>query len=197
MGQLLELIGASIIGAMIMLIGIGLNFQINESSREIFQNTYNQRAAITSGQVIEYDFYKAGYKATSEKLIQADSSTIKFKSDIDDNGTVDTVYYYLGSKDSLKSTTNPNDKKLFRKINSQTANTVALVTRFLLTYKDSIGNTLSYSSLTNAATRAKVRSIRVYIKTELPDPVYTTSNRDIKSYNPLDWKKTIRPKNLF
>ncbi|MFA7227558.1 MAG: hypothetical protein WC061_00870 [Melioribacteraceae bacterium] len=197
MGQLLELIGASVIGGMIMLIGLSLNFQINESSREIFQNTYTQRSAITAGQILEYDFYKAGYRTTGAKLIQADSSIIKFKADLDDNGAADTVMYYLSSTDSMVTTTNPNDRKLLRKINSQSAGPVSVVTRFLLSYKDSIGNNLSYASLTSPAIRAKVRSIRVYVKTELPDAINNTHNPDVQLYNPLDWQKTIRPKNLF
>jgi len=82
MGQLLELLGASIIGGFIMLIGLALNMQISDSSREIFQSTYNQRSAITASQVIEYDLYKAGYAATGEKITQADSNAVKFRSDL-------------------------------------------------------------------------------------------------------------------
>ncbi len=197
MGQLLELIGASLIGALIMLIGLSLNLQINDSSREIFQSSYNQYSSITAEQVIDYDFYKAGYRETGEKLIQADSSIIKFKADLDDNGTADTVSYYLGTKESLTATNNPNDMQLYRKINSQSAGLVSLVTRFLLTYTDSTGNNLTYASLTNPVNRAKVRAIKVYVKCELPEAINNPYNPDILSYNPVDWRKTIRPKNLF
>lgn len=197
MGQLLELIGASLIGALIMLIGLSLNMQINASSTEIFQSSYNQYSSITTKQIIVYDFYKAGYRATGDKLIQADSSTIKFQGDIDDNGVADTVFYYLGTKASLATTNNPNDMQLYRKINNQAASMVSIVTRFLLTYKDELGNNLTYASLTNPDTRAKVRAIKVYVKCELPDAINHPSDPSVLSYNPVDWRKTIRPKNLF
>jgi len=197
MGQLLELIGASMIGALIMLIGLSLNMQINASSSEIFQSSYNQYSSITANQIIVYDFYKAGYRSTGNKLIQADSSIIKFQGDIDDNGNADTVSYYLGTKASLTATKNPNDMQLYRKINNQAASMVSIVTRFLLTYKDSLGNNLTYSSLTNPATRAKVRAIKVYVKCELPDAINRPYDPSVLFYNPVDWFRTIRPKNLF
>ena len=189
MGQLLELLGASIIGGFIMLIGLALNMQISDSSREIFQSTYNQRSAITASQVIEYDLYKAGYGVTGEKVMQADSNGIKFKSDFDKNGTIDTIYYYTGATSAMTSTSNPNDKQLFRKINSQSPNLVSVITRFNIVYYDSIGNQLSYPSLSSSVQRLKIRGMRTYVKTELPDAINNI-------YNPMEWRKMIRPKNL-
>lgn len=190
MGQLLELLGASIIGIFIMLIGFTLNMQISDSSREIFQSTYNQRSAITSTQVIEYDLYKAGYAAAGEKIIQADSNAVKFRSDFDNNGTIDTIYYYTGATSAMTLTSNPNDKELFRKINSQSPNLVSVITRFNIVYYDSIGNQLSYSSLSSSVQRAKIRGVRTYVKTELPDAINNL-------YNPMEWREIIRPKNLL
>lgn len=189
MGQLLELLGASIIGGIIMLIGFVLNMQISDSSREIFQSTNNQRNAITAAQVIEYDLYKAGYGITGEKVLQADSNAVKFKSDIDNNGTIDTIYYYIGATSSMTSTTNPNDKQLYRKINNQSANLVSIITRFNLVYYDSTGNQLSYPSLSSSIHRAEIRGIRTYVKTELPDAINN-------HYNPMEWREMIRPRNL-
>lgn len=189
MGQLLELLGASIIGGFIMFIALALNMQISDSSREIFQSTYNQRSAITASQVIEYDLYKVGYGVSGEKVMQADSNAVKFKSDLDNNGTIDTIYYYTGATSAMTSTSNPNDKQLFRKINNQSANLVSVITRFNLVYYDSIGNQLNYSFLSSAVQRLKIRGMRTYVKTELPDAINNL-------YNPMEWREMIRPKNL-
>jgi hypothetical protein len=43
--------------------------------------------------------------------------------------------------------------------------------------------------LINPSERNKIKGIMVYVKTELPDEI-----KD--QYNPLEWRKTIRPKNL-
>jgi hypothetical protein len=189
MGQLLELLGASIIGGFIMLIALTLNMQISDSAREIFQSTYNQRSAITASQVIEYDFYKAGYGVTSEKVIHADSNAVKFRSDLDNNGTIDTIYYYTGATSAMTSTTNPNDKQLYRKVSSQSANLVSIITRFNIVYYDSIGNQLNYSTLSSSVQRSKIRGMRAYVKTELPDAINNL-------YNPMEWREMIRSKNL-
>ena len=171
------------------MIGFALNMQISDSSREIFQSTNNQRSAITATQVIEYDLYKTGYGVSGEKVIQADSNVVKFKTDLDNNGTIDTIYYFIGNTSAMASTSNPNDKQLFRKINNQPANLVSVITRFNLVYYDSIGNQLNYSSLSSSVQREKIRAMRAYVKTELPDALNNL-------YSPMEWREMIRPKNL-
>lgn len=188
MSEIIKLIGANVIAGFVILIILSLNVRMSDAANQLYQDTFNQRSAITSAQILEYDFYKIGYGVTGNKIIQADSSTIRFLSDVDNNGIVDTVTYYTGSKSSLTSTTNPNDMQLFRKMNQAIYN-VSIVTRFNLTYSDSSGSNLSYLSLTNQAIRSKIKIIQIYIKTELPDAANN-------SYSPLDWRKKVRPKNL-
>ncbi|TSA26546.1 MAG: hypothetical protein D4R68_07095, partial [Ignavibacteriales bacterium] len=80
------------------------------------------------------------------------------------------------------------DKLLYRKVN-QTVTTASVVTRFYMQYYDSLLNKLSYASLTNAATRANIRTIRVLVKSELADSVSA-------NYSPVEWRKEYRPRNL-
>lgn len=189
MSEIIKLIGANVIAGFVILIILSLNMRMSDSANQLYQDTFNQRNAITSAQILEYDFYKIGYNVTGNKIIQADSSIIKYLSDVDNNGTVDTVTYYTGSKTALTSTANPNDMELFRKLN-QTINSISIVTRFYLSYFDSANTNLPYATLTNQSSRDKIRTIQVLVKTELPD---STGNL----YSPVDWRKKIRPKNLF
>ncbi|MCL4547779.1 MAG: hypothetical protein M1495_04340 [Bacteroidetes bacterium] len=189
MSEIIKLIGANVIAGFVILIILSLNMRMSDSANQLYQDTFNQRNAITSAQILEYDFYKMGYGVTGNKILQADSSVIKYLSDVDNNGTVDTVTYYTGSKTALTSTANPNDMELFRKLN-QTISSISIVTRFNLSYFDSSNANLSYASLTSQLTRAKIRTIQVLVKTELPD---STGNL----YSPVDWRKRIRPRNLF
>lgn len=189
MGQLLELLGATVIGAFVILLILNLNLQMNENTRQLTQDTYTQNSSATSLSILEYDLYKAGFRTTGNKILLADSNQVKFRTDINNNGSIDTVYYYTGSTTAMNSTTNPNDKQLYRKING-TINTAAIITSFNLVYYDSLGNQLSYASLSSAVTRAKIRSIRTYIKLELPDAIDNY-------YNPVEIRRIIRPKNLF
>lgn len=188
MSDLIELLGSIVIGAYIVLIILALNMRMNTSATEFYQDTFNQRSVITAADILDYDFYKIGYKASSAKIVQADSSTIKYASDYDNNGTMDTISYYLSSTSAMSSTKNPRDKLLFRKVN-QTVNTASVVTRFYIQYYDSLLNKFSYASLTNATNRANIRTIRILVKSELADSINTT-------YSPVEWRKEYRPRNL-
>lgn len=149
---LMDIIGSMIIGGMLMLI----LFRLNDAATE---NTYNYGGELTSQQnlativqILENDFRKIGYCKDWVKLpdptkaiLLADSTRIKFLTDIDNDGNVDTMYYYLGPLSELSSTPNPRDRLLYRVINNETPSGVNLgVTLFHLTYYDALGDELSF-----------------------------------------------------
>lgn len=190
MGQLLELIGSTIIAGFVILILLRLNSQIGDAATELHQQTFNQRNAVTVGDVLEHDFAKIGYRVTiGDKIIQADSNRIIFRTDIDNNGTIDTIDYSLTTPDSLSSTPNPLDRILLRKVGNAIPRITSMVTRFRLIYYDSVNNEISYGSLASSAFRNKIRGIRMYTKYELP---FMVNN----SYNPTELRRIFRPKNL-
>ncbi len=195
MAQLLEILGASAIGGFIIFMMLNLNMNINTSAREIFLNTNTQRSAATTARYFEYHLYKIGYRTTGDKILLADSIALRYRSDFDNNGTVDTVYYYLGTKTAMGSTPNPNDRQLFRRENNAAPGIASVVTQFRLTYFDSSGTIIPYSSLGSSAERRKIRTVRAYIRFELPEPSYNQYNPVLR-YNPVEWQKIIRPKNL-
>jgi hypothetical protein len=190
MQSIIELLGANVIGGMIMLIGITLNIQINDAARDIFEDTYQLRNSITAFQIIDYDLHKAGYGVAGEKIVIADSNAFKFKADLQNNGTIRTVYYYVSSDSVMSSTNNPNDKQMLRKIDASNPNTVSTITRLNFAYYDSIGNQISYASLSNAVNRTKIRSIRIYVREEAPEMLNGI-------YKPIEWRTIIRPTNLL
>lgn len=128
--------------------------RLSDSSAE---KTYNysgelslQQNLATIAQVIEYDFRKMGYCANwqnfpdpSKAIAQADSSSIKFYSDIDNDGDIDSIRYYLGLTSELTSTPNPRDRLLYRVVNTSTPTEVNLgITQFYLIYFDALGDTV-------------------------------------------------------
>ena len=188
MSDLIELLGSIVIAAYIILIIIALNIRMNNSATQFYQDTFNQRSVISAADILDYDFYKIGYKASSAKIVQADSSTIKYATDYDNTGTIDTISYYLSSTSAMSSTKNPRDKLLYRKVN-QTVTTASVVTRFYMQFYDSLLNKFSYASLTNPTNRANIRTIRVLVRSELADSVSA-------NYSPVEWRKEYRPRNL-
>jgi len=190
MGYLLDIVGSFIIAGMVIMMLMAININTTTASSVILFTTIEQRKMTDVSELIEYDFYKIGYRIDVDKISIADSNEIKFYTDIDNNDLADSIHYFLGDITDLSYTYNPNDKPLYRQRNDQDSLlTEYPVVDFQLSYFDSIGNTLAYSSLTNSAGRELIKSIKIEIKVEsdeLYDDKYQTSK----------WKKKISPKNL-
>jgi len=149
---MLDIMGSTIIGGILM-----MNlFQINNSAVE---NNYTgngeliaQTNLATIVEILELDIRKIGYCADWQKIpiptkaiLSADSTSIKYLTDVDSDGIVDTMHYYLGPTSELLSTPNPRDRLLYRVVNSETPVGVNLgVTQFNLTFFDVLGNLINF-----------------------------------------------------
>ena len=121
MSYWLDLIGSYIMGGTVILMIVGLNVYISNSATDNLYTNIAQSNITTTSEIIHNDFYKIGYKVSGNKIVIADSNQIKFYSDIDNNGTIDSIYYYTGTASQLTSTQNPNDKLLYRVFNNSSA----------------------------------------------------------------------------
>jgi hypothetical protein len=149
---LMDILGSTIIGGILM-----MNlFQINGTAVE---NNYTGSGELTAQQnlativqVLENDFRKIGYCADWQKIpiptqaiIAADSTSIKFLTDVDSDGNVDSMYYYLGPTSELLMTPNPKDRLLYTVVNSEAPVGINLgVTQFNLTFFDVLGNLINF-----------------------------------------------------
>ena len=189
MNYLLDIIVATFFGGFILLMIIKLSTDISASSYEMQSHQISQENAIETVKTLEFDLYKVGYKVTGEKIKIADSTTIKYFADIDNNDVIDSIKYYIGNESDLPNTTNPNDKPFYRKRNNNQAEMIGTVTTFNFAYFDSTGALLSYSDLANASEREKIRSIRALIGFEANEPYESV-------YQGVDFLRRISPKNL-
>ncbi len=181
---MLDLLGSFLIGGTIILMIVNLNIAINNSGQEIFKSTYSQSAAVSSALTVENDLYKAGYRSTGNKILMADSTNIIFTGDLDNNNIQDTVYFYRGI---LSATA---DYPLFRQVNFGTAIMVGQYSVCVFVYYDSLGNNISYSSLSSQTGRNAIRSIEFTAQVKWPVP-----NED-SLYQSTVWRKLISPRNL-
>ena len=188
MNYLIDIVGSSVIGAIVFLVLMNLNMNMNTSSGENLFLNVAQREATTTSDVIENDFYKIGYRISGEKIAIADSTEIKFYADINNDGNDDSVHYYLGDISELSSTTNPNDRVLYR-VENDSLKTEFFIVGFSLSYCDSSGEEFNYSTLKSSAKREKIRSIDIVAKIESSEPIDG-------SYQSAGWYKKIAPKNL-
>jgi len=149
---LIDIVGSILIGGVLMII----LWRLNDATT---QNTYNysgelalQQNLATTAEVIEYDFRKIGYCADwnkipdpSKSIVFADSNKIKFLTDIQSDGIVDTMFYYLGPASELSQTENPRDRILYRVVDSETPTGVNMgITQFKMVYFNALGDTISF-----------------------------------------------------
>ena len=171
--SLLDILGSTIIGGMLLII----IFRMNDAAAE---NTYNNSGELSSQQnistvvqILETDFRKIGFckdwnkiPFPSQAIITADSTKIKFLTDIEPDGNVDTLYYYVGSTNEILTTPNPRDRYLYRVVNGELPVKVNLgVTEFSLLYFDVQGDTLTFP----IAVPGAIHSMQINIAVENVD----------------------------
>lgn len=138
----ITLIGSIVIGG-IFLLGI-LSFHggvVDYSHNRTFE-LLTQETTASFMEIITYDFQRIGSRVSSPALaiVAADTSSITFLGDVDDDGNVETVRYALSDTAAAASSENPNDRILYRIVDSDTTIGVpAGVRRFRLTLYNRTG----------------------------------------------------------
>jgi len=147
---LIDIVGSIIIGG--MMLGIILKLS-NTASWNVYSNSGElncQTNLAGMSLMLENDFRKIDYCADytniqdpANAIIAADSTSIKFISDVNKVGGMDTIYYYLGPATELNSTANPRDKILYRIVNHDAKmGSDAGITRFYMVYYNAMGDTI-------------------------------------------------------
>lgn len=149
---LIDIIGSSLIGGMLMVLLININDSTTEHSYTYMGELTVQEALVEVVTLVEYDFRKIGYCRDWSKIpdptlsiLSAGSSSISFLTDTDDDGNPDTLRYYTGPVSELTQTPNPRDRYLYRVINSETpVGTNLGITRFEMEYYNALGSKISF-----------------------------------------------------
>ena len=168
---MLDIVGSMVIGSVVVLILLVLNLNIISSSGENLNTNIAQRELTTTIWVMEYDFYKMGYRISGSKIAIADSNELKFYTDLNNDGNQDSIHYFLGELSEYSSTSNPKDRPLYRKENNDNVATAFPIVSFNLAYHDSIGNAISYAALKNPSARTNIRTINVRLAIQSGEPI--------------------------
>lgn len=148
---LLDLLGSTLIGGMLLLILFRVNDATVENNFMYGGELIVQQNLVAVVELLEFDFRKIGYCQDWSKLsnpllyiISADSNSIRFRTDLDSDGNVDSLWYYTGPTSELTETPNPRDQLLYRVENDDTPIGTNLgVTQFKMVYYDALGAELS------------------------------------------------------
>ena len=182
MNILLDILGSTIIGGLIVL--MLMNFNIFQSSTKFASDSELklQQNAKTLAEIINYDLRKIGYDYSNTAFVEADSERISFYSDIDRNGSIDILSYFLGDTSEATETTNPKDRILYRVVNSDTIKGPSLgLTKAKFSYLDEV--------YTETATLTDIKYVRAELWVESIQPVG-------EEYLFTYWEMTINPRNL-
>ncbi|MEE9430332.1 MAG: hypothetical protein V3V16_04780 [Melioribacteraceae bacterium] len=184
---IIDILGSSLVGGMILLIMFRLNDSSVENSFMYTGDLIVQQNLVSIVDVLNEDFSKIGYCNKWENLpdptiaiISATDTSISFLTDFVvlgsapfGDGVIDTLHYFTGRTSELNRTPNPRDKILYRVEGAETPNGSNLgITEFNLKYYDNTGNQLTAPVLTS-----KIATIQIDIKIE--DVYgYDTENED-------------------
>lgn len=149
---ILDIIGSILIGGVLMLSIFRLH---NSSTEDLYRGSGNlaaQTNLATVVQILETDFRRIGYCADwkqipipTDAIIDADSISIRYLTDVDKDGLVDTMHYYFDPVTDIPGTPNPRDRFLYRVVNNETPRGVNLgVTHFKMEFFNALGTKLSF-----------------------------------------------------
>jgi hypothetical protein len=179
MSTLLDIIGAGLIAVIMLLQLLTMNANLHETDYSNTTALTTQTNTVVLARMIEYDVLKMGYHTPKPSILTATSDTLVFKADLRNNGTVNTVKYYLGAL--ATSTRNPYDRVIYRVVDGSSTMMTLGVTAFTMTYFNADGATTSV--------RDSIRSINVKFTVKSTVPIDTT-------YSAAYWQKKLYPKNL-
>lgn len=187
MSTILDLLGASVIGAMVILVMLNLNIYSSNVKFSSDSELRLQQNAKTLADIISYDLRKIGFKQSGLALIIAQPKKISFYADIDLNGVVDVVTYQLSDSLIVLSTKNPKDKILYRIVNNDTSKGSSL---------GLVDINFDYLT-TNGITTANLDSVK-YINAELfvESADMVKDARGNSNYLFTYWELTIKPRNI-
>ncbi|HRN25111.1 MAG: hypothetical protein IT276_04025 [Ignavibacteriaceae bacterium] len=168
---ILDILGAAIIGGILLINLLRVNGGLIENESIYSHDKNLQIDLVIAATVLERDFSLLGYvKSTdqvgfNQNIFAGDSVSITFRSDIDNNGVIDTISYFISDTSALSNTPNPRDMILYRKTNSDYPFVLANnVTRFRLTYL----NTFLMEVPPPIVLTTAVNYIRIEIRVEDP-----------------------------
>lgn len=185
----MDLIGSVIIAGYVILLGLRINMNMNDNAIATSTNVNLQEAMVDIVNTIESDFKKIGYGLPDPTLAvaYADSVRLRFRADMDRNGTIDSVEWYVGNS-FLKITGNGTKRdsllvrNLYRKYNNETGMLAAVnVTQFNLKYLDQDG--ASTSTLSN------ISMIESIIAISSPFKVADQVNPEKTAYATTIWRQ--------
>lgn len=183
-----------IIGGLLLLSILHMNITVSNNSMQTTMQMTSKNYTKAISETISADVQRMGFQVSGEEIrdviLKAESDEIQFKTDLNDDGSVETITWEMTSDEFSKSS-NPNDYELVRtgpvKAGGPVdAKSVFPVVSFEVTYFDTRNQPTS--------TIEDIDQIGIEIVTESPEAV--TINGGNKNYGRSFWQRTFVPPSL-
>ncbi|MHB1049925.1 MAG: hypothetical protein ACYC09_07595 [Bacteroidota bacterium] len=181
MGVIFDILGSFIIRAAIISIVLNLMFTLHETLYSNTERIYLNEVMKAPAETMSYDLKLAGYNA-SKAIWEARESEIIFYADLDNNGTQETVRYYVSNGILYRTLNGVSPLELARN-----------VTSFTLKYFNVYGVLLSYS---NNRTDVKSIQVELIIQSTKTMTSVITENTHAATPHSVKWEIQIFPLNL-
>lgn len=189
-----------IIAGILLLSILSMNQNISQSSQELTMRNITQLHTGTVAQILEKDIPNIGYQqggTIASPIKDAQTKLIRFESDIDNDGTTETIEWEFTDEEVVTSA-NPNDKVLVRSVNGGDSEFKTGITNFEILYLDEHRNEISESLLSSLlggaqSERDKIRFIEITFTIQSKEQVGRPGKA---KYTETTWEKQFTPQNL-
>jgi hypothetical protein len=194
MSTMLDIVGSVVIFGILALTIARVQVNIQNAVYENSASLIAQSNATQLAKQLEYDLTKIGYRVPSgqQKILFADTAEIRFKADLQNNGTIHTVRYRTGTINEATETINPFDFPLKRTDNFGEIVQLWGLVRFRFWYYDSLHNMIS-TPVTHNDSLKKIYAINTLFVVEAREPGSITVDT---TYYSITWEKLTYPRNL-
>jgi hypothetical protein len=191
MASIIDILGSTFIGGLLLLLLLKLNLFANSSSITSDNELKLQQNAKTLAEIINYDFRKIGYECDSTAIAIADSNRIKFYAEIDSSNVVmDVIEYYTSDSTHAAGTDNPRDIVLYRKFNGVALDGPSLgLTKIKFSYLD------NFNTVTNVLADIRYIQIELWVESTIPEMESNFVNPN-HPYLFTYWEMKINPRNI-
>lgn len=183
MATILDLVASTIFGGMLLLIILNANDMALESQSIQTGDVLVQEILVSTVRLIEGEYRNMGFGVpeSTVSVIEADSSRLRFLTDLNrDGGMPDTIAYWIGPTSELLKTQNELDRYLYRQVNNEVPQKVGVVTVFKMNYQTQSGDTLPVP--VPASRLSEIHLVEVTVEVQNP---YAISKR-MAEINPGD-----------
>ena len=191
MGSMLDMVGSVVLFGILMLTIGRVQTNLNTAMYENSFTQITQRNAVELARQLEFDFAKIGYHAATERIKVADSTRIKFRSDLTNTGAVDEIEYRVGTIADAAATPNPLDFPLYRKDKNGEIEQLWGAINFRIRYYN-----IAYQQLPTPVVSdslPKVYAIWLSFIIEGREPAGSVIDT---TYYSITWQKLIYPRNM-